>query len=99
MNHAIEGLKADIEYWRAVIKESNAPKKVLTKFKRILKDKRDALSLLEGASEWWACAYGISKTDIRLSKTKKWDCKRCEGGPNCKSCPGPVKYLIAKGGK
>jgi len=59
-----------------------------------------ALSLLEGASPWWAC--GHIKEDILLRKIKKEEmkarCKKCRQiqGEVSSTCPGPVKYLIAE---
>jgi len=66
--------------------------RILRKINKHYKDITSALSLLEGASEWWACP---GADIITKEPPDKEDCHTCVK----RSCPGPVKYLIAKGGK
>jgi len=60
-----------------------------------------ALPLLEGALPWWACRYSEDYIILRKEKDMTAKCRKCKKIKDevSTTCPGPVKYLIAKGGK
>ena len=84
-------LEGEMKYAIKVLKTalSEKPKKLITPKGRA--ELTAALSLLEGASEWWACP---GADIITKEPPDKEDCQTCVKH----ACPGPVKYLIAKGG-
>ena len=92
MNHAINVLK------EAIMDKNSDGLGKMSKGKKpdieskIISDLTAALSLLSSASEWWACP---GADIITKEPPDKEDCQTCVK----RSCPGPVKYLIAKGGE
>ena len=94
MNHAIEEILMSIAYNRNLAESGAVTPTQKRKCKNKVNELTSALSLLEGASEWWACPGRKRMPSMVIDKVKL--CKDRKGWNICIECPGPVKYLIAE---